>query len=52
MGVNVTTPRNPKALVGERLRGAVPSMLGIGTLHSSRRPVRIQERGTAGAAET
>lgn len=52
MGVNVTTPRNPKALVGERLRGAVPNTLGIGTFHSSRPSVRIQARGPAYAAAT
>ena len=52
MGVNVTTPRNPIALAGERLRGAVPNTLGIGTLHSSRPSVHIQARGPADAAET
>ena len=52
MGVNVTTPRNPDALAGERLRGAVPSSWGIGLSHGSRLPVHIQERGPADATET
>ena len=52
MGVNVTTPRNLIALAGERLRGAVPNTLGIGTFHSSRPSVRIQARGPAYAAAT
>lgn len=52
MGVNVTTPRNPKALAGGRLRGAVPSSWGIGLSHGSRPLVRIQARGSAHAAAT
>lgn len=52
MGVEKPTPRNPKALVGRRLRGAVPNTLGIGTFHSSRPSVRIQARGSAYAAAT
>ena len=50
MGVNVTTPRNPKALAGGRLRGAVPNTLGIGTFHDSRPLARIQARGPVHAA--
>ena len=52
MGVNVTTPRNPDALAGERLRGAVPNTLGIGPSHGSRPSVRNQARGPAYAAAT
>ena len=52
MGVEKPTPRNLIALVGRRLRGAVPSTLGIGTFHSSRPSVRIQARGPVHAAAT
>lgn len=49
MGVEKLTPRNPKALSGIRLRGAVPSLhkRGIGTSKDSPSLRQFQERGTS-----
>ncbi len=49
MGAKTPAPRNPKALVGKRLRGTVPSSRitwGIGTFYSSQSSTHIQGRGT------
>lgn len=55
MGAKMPAPRNPLALAGKRLRGAVPSLLekwGIGTFHSSQSPMQIQGRGTDHAPDS
>lgn len=53
MGAEMPAPRNPIALAGRRLRGAVPNwhiiMWGIGTPDSSQSLAQIQERETGDA---
>ena len=46
MGVDMTTPRNLKALAGTGLRGAVPNLhtWGIGIAKDSLSPLGIQEQ--------
>ena len=55
MGAKTPAPRNPKALVGKRLRGTVPSSRitwGIGAFNSSQSLSPIQGRGTGHASRT
>ena len=49
MGVKKPTPRNPKALAGIRLRGAVPNSYGgIGIFKDSPSLLNIQEQWGTG----
>ena len=49
MGADMTAPRNPNAVVGQRLRGGAPNShtRGVGIAKDSPSPGQFQERGTS-----